>query len=296
MKVVLATYPHIQNSPSITTILPYPIPLSLHTPPSFQSSPPHLSSMATIPFQSLHHLLPKHHHLLPPADASLCLNPTTTIPSSSLSYKLISNSSTSLNATSTTSIPAGTSSLSFDLLEQHLASQDFRQADEETRRLLIVLAGEAAVKRGYVFFSEVQFISELDLRAMDELWLQHSDGRYGYSVQKRIWEKSRRDFTKFFVKVGWMKKLDTEVEQYSYRAFPDEFYWEMDDKTPEGHLPLTNALRGTQLLNRILTHPAFQAGEEEEEVLVVEENEGKGEEVRQSTKPLPRTFKTDYSF
>lgn len=255
--------------------------------------------MATTPFQSLHHLLPKHHHLLPPADAStsasLFLKPTTTIPSSSLSYKLASNSSTSINATSTASIPAASSSLSFNLLEQHLASQDFRQADEETRRLLIVLAGEAAVKRGYVFFSEVQFISELDLKAIDELWRQHSNGRYGYSVQKRIWDKSRRDFTKFFVKIGWMKKLDTEVVQYNYRAFPDEFVWEMDDKTPEGHLPLTNALRGIQLLNSILTHPAFQAGEEEEEeeVLAVEE---KGEEVRQSTKPLPRTFQTDYSF
>ncbi|MFQ6645564.1 hypothetical protein Gotur_019522 [Gossypium turneri] len=62
-----------------------------------------------------------------------------------------------------------------------------------------------------------------------------------------------------------MKKLDTEIEQYNYRAFPDEFIWELNDETPEGHLPLTNALRGTQLFNSILSHPAFEGQEEEAE-------------------------------
>lgn len=68
-----------------------------------------------------------------------------------------------------------------------------------------------------------------------------------------------------------MKKLEIEeVDQYNYRAFPNEFIWELNDDTPEGHLPLTNALRGTQLLKCILNHPAFvEEGEEEEE-----ENDG----------------------
>lgn len=76
-----------------------------------------------------------------------------------------------------------------------------------------------------------------------------------------------RDFTNFFIKVRWMKKLESEeVDQYNYRAFPNEFIWELNDETPEGHLPLTNALRGTQLLKSIFTHPAFvEEGDEEEE-------------------------------
>lgn len=165
-----------------------------------------------------------------------------------------------------------------------------------------MLAGEAAVKRGYVFFSEVQFIPEADLKAIDELWKQHSNNKFGYSVQKRIWEKVSKDFTRFFLKVGWMKKLDTEVEQYNYRSFPTEFIWELNDETPEGHLPLTNALRGTQLLNRILSHPAFQGNEEEEgEAGKVPDgkdsvNGGLGG-LRDGSKPLSkRIFKTDYSF
>ncbi|XP_042503329.1 tetrapyrrole-binding protein, chloroplastic [Macadamia integrifolia] len=229
--------------------------------------------------------------------SSLFLKATTTTTSStSFSHKLCSTHFTIFSTTSTTSTTTATSqTLSFDTLQQHLSSNDYRQADEETRRLLIVLAGEAAQERGYVFFSEVQFISESNLQTIDNLWRQYSNNKFGYSVQKRIWEKVNRDFTKFFLKVGWMKKLDTEVEQYNYRAFPSEFIWELKDDTPEGHLPLTNALRGTQLLNRILSHPAFQSMEEEEE------NDGtqdKGaDEMKQRPKPGDkRVSKPDYSF
>lgn len=99
-----------------------------------------------------------------------------------------------------------------------------------------------------------------------------------------------------------MKRLDTEVEQYNYRAFPTEFIWVLNDDTPEGHLPLTNALRGTQLLNSILTHPAFETMEEEdkeEEGKVVEDSSNYGglKGLRDASKPLSnRVFKPDYSF
>ncbi|KAJ0977161.1 hypothetical protein J5N97_012635 [Dioscorea zingiberensis] len=102
--------------------------------------------------------------------------------------------------------------------------------------------------------------------------------------------------TGFFIRVGWMKKLDTEMEQYNYRAFPDEFIWELADDTPEGHLPLTNALRGTQLLANIFTHPAFEEEMEEEEGEEKEEVERK-EEVKPKERPkFIKSFKQDYSF
>ncbi|XP_058094154.1 tetrapyrrole-binding protein, chloroplastic [Magnolia sinica] len=258
--------------------------------------------MATTSIQSLHHPLHRHNHsTLPPPDSlssSLFLKPPTPHTPSLPLLSLSLSSPFSLSSSSLTTNPSSTASISFDLLQHHLSSQNFRLADEETRRLLISLAGDPAVKRGYVFFSEVQFISEADLKTIDALWRQCSGDKFGYSVQKRIWEKkAQRDFTKFFFKVGWMKKLDTEVEQFNYRSFPDEFIWELKDDTPEGHLPLTNALRGTQLLSSILTHPAFE-GDEEEVTVVMEGGDGSEEEPRQSTaKPLSqRSLKPDYSF
>ncbi|KAK4433788.1 Tetrapyrrole-binding protein, chloroplastic [Sesamum alatum] len=258
--------------------------------------------MATNTFNSVYHknhsLRRRHSIDCPPTSTttinySFFLKPTTTTaagaaPSLSHSTAFAVSSTTF----STSSNPSTSQNVSFEVLRQHLSSKNFREADEETRRLLIVLAGEAAQKRGYVFFSEVKFISEDDLKTIDGLWREHSDNKFGYSVQKRIWNKVKKDFTKFFIKVGWMKKLESsEVEQYNYRSFPTEFMWEMEEGTPEGHLPLTNALRGTQLLNSILSHPAFEGDDEDEEQDGAEERSDSG------IKPLTkRIFKTSYTF
>jgi hypothetical protein len=40
-----------------------------------------------------------------------------------------------------------------------------------------------------------------------------------------------------------------------YRKWPAEFVYSMN--AVKGHLPLTNALRGTQLFEALLGHPAF---------------------------------------
>ncbi|GJN28129.1 hypothetical protein PR202_gb16214 [Eleusine coracana subsp. coracana] len=266
--------------------------------------------MANASLQSF--LLPQHHSFANTGthDSSPSILHKHTNSSSSISFRLYSNSSPSVTTTSTpnSSTPTPVTPAAaekppaptLDLLGRQLAAGDYRQADETTRALLIELAGESARRRGYVFFSEVQFISVEDLRAIDELWREHSNGKFGYSVQKRLWEKVQHDFTRFFIKVGWMKKLDTEIEQYNYRAFPDEFVWEMKDDTPEGHLPLTNALRGTQLLGNILMHPAFEDGQEEEATEEVVTATTSGQSKDDSKAPqrpkFMKDFKPDYSF
>ncbi|KAG2258633.1 hypothetical protein Bca52824_077927 [Brassica carinata] len=233
-----------------------------------------------------HNLHPQSHF----APSSISFkNPTSTATFSSL----ISSSSSAVVSAALTTNTTQTST-DFDLLATHLTNQDFRKADEETRRLLIQIAGEPATKRGYVFFSEVKSISAQDLRAIDDLWTKHSGGRFGYSVQRKIWLKVKKDFTRFFVRVEWMKLLDTEVVQYNYRAFPDEFKWELNDETPLGHLPLTNALRGTQLLKCVLSHPAFEI--EGDDVEEGEEAENRGGASSKAKTKDTTVFKTDYSF
>ncbi|XP_006852129.2 tetrapyrrole-binding protein, chloroplastic [Amborella trichopoda] len=248
------------------------------------------------------------HHLFPSKDSlSETTATTTTPPPYFLSLKTTSprcsptitfatNPTTTMN--SSLSLSTNQQTISYDLLEEHLSNKQFREADEETRRLLIQLAGEQAQTRKYVFFSEVKFIGASDLQAIDKLWSTHSNGKFGYSVQKKIWEKVERDFTKFFVKVGWMKKLETEVEQFGYRSFPTEFMWELNGETPEGHLPLTNALRGTQLLYSILTHPAFEVEEEQEEEVDVKTEDVREENLKSPNKPLIKRslIEPDYSF
>ncbi|EFJ46499.1 hypothetical protein VOLCADRAFT_75357 [Volvox carteri f. nagariensis] len=142
--------------------------------------------------------------------------------------------------------------MDYTALRNHLADGDFRKAEDETRALLIKLAGEGAIKRNWVYFTEVKNISVADFQTLDSLWKAASNGKFGYSVQKEIWNQNSKRWPKFFKQIDW-----TTGENNNYRKWPMEFNYSLD--APRGHLPLTNALRGTQLFQAIMEHPAFEA-------------------------------------
>jgi len=143
------------------------------------------------------------------------------------------------------------SGLSYELLRDLLAAGEWEKADDETRLKLIQLAGEEAVIRGWVYFTEVKEIPVVDLQTIDKLWQAYSNGRYGYSVQKKLWVKSKKVWTRLFKEIDWV-----QGENNAYKKWPLEFDWKVDAK--KGHLPLTNCLRGTQLFQAVLEHPAFE--------------------------------------
>jgi hypothetical protein len=94
------------------------------------------------------------------------------------------------------------------------------------------------------------------MQTIDALWLAASGGKFGFSVQRSIWKKCDENWTKFFVEIEWVTG-----EKNEYRVWPAEFEYTLKDAV-KGHLPLTNALRGTQLLKAVLTHPAFDKADE----------------------------------
>ncbi|GIL57280.1 hypothetical protein Vafri_12535 [Volvox africanus] len=142
--------------------------------------------------------------------------------------------------------------MDYTALRNYLADSEFRKAEDETRALLIQLAGEGSIKRNWVYFTEVKNISVTDFQTMDNLWKAASNGKFGYSVQKEIWLQNTKRWPKFFKQIDW-----TTGENNNYRKWPMEFNYSLD--APRGHLPLTNALRGTQLFQAIMEHPAFEA-------------------------------------
>ena len=143
-----------------------------------------------------------------------------------------------LTRLSPASTPCGAA---YTLLRDLLAAGEWEKADDETRLKLCQLAGEEAEAREWVYFTEVKTIPSTDLRTMDALWTAYSRGRYGFSVQRQLWVAEKRRWGPFFTRVGW-----TMGANKAYRKFPSEFLWQAD--APKGHLPLTNCLRGTQLL------------------------------------------------
>eukprot|EP00543_Licmophora_paradoxa_P005195 CAMPEP_0202450596 /NCGR_PEP_ID=MMETSP1360-20130828/9186_1 /ASSEMBLY_ACC=CAM_ASM_000848 /TAXON_ID=515479 /ORGANISM="Licmophora paradoxa, Strain CCMP2313" /LENGTH=222 /DNA_ID=CAMNT_0049068929 /DNA_START=91 /DNA_END=759 /DNA_ORIENTATION=- len=136
-----------------------------------------------------------------------------------------------------------------------LATGQFEEADQFTRDALIKLAGSKDAGRDFVYFTEVKRIPSTDLATIERLWLKFSKGKFGYSVQKKKWSLSKGDFEVFCQKIGWTT-TDGEIERKKKWFGASEFTY--DIKAPEGHLPLTSALRGTSLVRELLTHPVWE--------------------------------------
>jgi hypothetical protein len=135
-----------------------------------------------------------------------------------------------------------------------LSLGDFSGADDFTRDALIKIAGPGAVKRNFVYFTEADKLPSTDLCTMERLWLQFSDGNQGYSVQKRVWDLEKGNFDRFVKRIGWTKK-DGDSERLLRWYGQSEFIYDMS--APKGHLPLTSALRGTQLIKKLMEHPVW---------------------------------------
>lgn len=136
-----------------------------------------------------------------------------------------------------------------------LATGDFFAADQFTRDNLIKLGGAESQKRNFVYWTEVPNLPSTDLATMERLWLQFSDGKFGYSVQKRVWDIENGNFDKFIRRIGWTKEENGSERKLKWFG-KSEFIYDVD-KAVKGHLPLTSALRGTQLVKQLMEHPVW---------------------------------------
>lgn len=67
--------------------------------------------------------------------------------------------------------------MDYSPLRDALQQGNFQQADDLTRANLIKLAGPDAEKKGWVYFSEVNFIPATDLQTIDKLWRAATNNR-----------------------------------------------------------------------------------------------------------------------
>ena len=138
--------------------------------------------------------------------------------------------------------------ISYEELQLMLLEQNFEAADRLTSSYLRKLAGILAEKRGYVFYSEVNNMSGIDLKSIDRLWNIYSNGRFGFSNQAKILKSVGKKYELLWPKIGWKK-------EGLWTRYPTSFCWSL--KAPDGHMPLINQLRGVRLMDAILRHPAI---------------------------------------
>ncbi|WP_413159933.1 GUN4 N-terminal ARM-like repeat domain-containing protein [Capilliphycus salinus ALCB114379] len=143
---------------------------------------------------------------------------------------------------------ASEAEVDYSPLQQLLAEQNFLEADKLTLQKLCELAGETAIDRKWIYFSEVKRFSTTDLQTIDLLWQIYSEGKFGYSVQRKLWLGVGRNWEKLWPKIGWR-------QNGTWTRYPQGFTWDLT--APVGHLPLSNQLRGVRVIEAIFSHPAW---------------------------------------
>ncbi|WP_082830109.1 serine/threonine-protein kinase [Nodularia spumigena] len=100
--------------------------------------------------------------------------------------------------------------MDYKKLRELLAARKWKEADEETLRVMLAVAKRE--KEGWFHTESIDNFPCEDLRTIDQLWVKYSNGRFGFSVQKRIYqslggtrEYNSKIWQAFGDKVGWYK-------------------------------------------------------------------------------------------
>jgi hypothetical protein len=140
------------------------------------------------------------------------------------------------------------SGINYNPLQQVLATQDFQAADRLTIQKMCEVAGPTAIQRKWLYFTDIDNFPAIDLQTINTLWLVHSEGKFGFSVQREIWLGVSKNWDNFWPKIGWKNGNN-------WTRYPHEFTWDLS--APRGHLPLSNQLRGVRVIASLLAHPTW---------------------------------------
>jgi uncharacterized caspase-like protein len=123
---------------------------------------------------------------------------------------------------------------------------NWKDADSETLNVMLKATGRAQrgeldyISEGWLREEDIRNFPCTDLQTIDQLWVKYSSGRFGFSVQKKI-----------YLKCGG--KLDGSYDQKAWEKFSDRVGWRHLSSDSEliftlaadqGHLPRKWRLKG----------------------------------------------------
>ena len=132
----------------------------------------------------------------------------------------------------------------YTFLESFLKARDWRAADIETEKCVLKAFGHEEGER--IFESELKNFPCSDLLKIDQLWMNHSQGKFGFSIQLQIYRDSGAApnqypneifWNMFSQKMGWMRNSTLQVAQYQ------NIY--LDSRTPNGYLPYFDIIKSS---------------------------------------------------
>ena len=118
-------------------------------------------------------------------------------------------------------------------LENFLKSENWQEADAETRNLMLKVTNRE--KEGWLDIKSIDRFPCEDLDKINQLWVKYSQGKFGFSVQGSIWksvggssEPTNEVYNRFGDRVGW--RVNQRWLKYDDYNFTKNAAW--------GHLPL----------------------------------------------------------
>jgi serine/threonine protein kinase len=129
-----------------------------------------------------------------------------------------------------TAKPEGDSLLSevgvdYTKLQHLLAVGQWEQADEETWAVMCQALGK--LPGSYLLSGDIDKLPCEDLRTIDQLWVKYSSGRFGFSVQKQIYQEVAGEYPSFCDRIGWP----------THNSYFSNLKLNFSHRAPVGHLP-----------------------------------------------------------
>jgi hypothetical protein len=123
------------------------------------------------------------------------------------------------------------------ILEQLLQASQWQEADKETSWMLRLASGNE--RKIEPTLETVNHLPCADLQAIDQLWVHYSQGRFGFSTQRKIYERVVLEGGSKYI-LDIMKRVDN-LTKYRQKQF--------NLNAPFGHLPSSGILLSTPYIN-----------------------------------------------
>ena len=122
--------------------------------------------------------------------------------------------------------------INYKKLQRLLMAQKWREADEETAKIILSLVNRT--QEGFLNNESMEKIPQKDLGTIDRLWVKYSNERFGFSIQKRIWHTMNNNAGEFGERVGWRGSAGLFGGYFAWKSL-SELIYSLD--APAGHLP-----------------------------------------------------------
>ena len=143
-------------------------------------------------------------------------------------------------------------------LLNYLANGRWRDADEETFSVMLEVAGKK--NQGYLMSKDIDKFPCEDLQIINQQWLKFSGSRFGFSIQKEIYESldslgeyyNEEKRKNFYEQIGWVKE-ERMKKTYSEMTF--------NMNAPLAHLPMAIFINFSRYYDTLLKTSFLSRGD-----------------------------------